>query len=183
MAGQLGDRDGRLLEMTRRRGLGRCKEVVRSAPKRRSARCCVTSPGVAGRFAKYWQVVKCQGQSCESGPGNGEEVMRRAALFLTSPRNNDSCYLLFEQPFSGNFHTTPCSSSARMGKYGQATLISMAVINLLAAQRAASPWFPSHDLLNSIHDALLMTHVLLPSLLSGTLITNASSSHTHDSEL
>ena len=30
MAGQLGDRDGRLLEMTRRRGLGRYEEVVRS---------------------------------------------------------------------------------------------------------------------------------------------------------
>ena len=31
MSGQLGERDGRLLEMTRRRGLGRCEEVVRSA--------------------------------------------------------------------------------------------------------------------------------------------------------
>ena len=31
MSGQLGYRDGRLLEMTRRRGLGRCEEVVRSA--------------------------------------------------------------------------------------------------------------------------------------------------------
>ena len=31
MAGQLGDRDGRLLEMTRRRILGKCEEVVRSA--------------------------------------------------------------------------------------------------------------------------------------------------------
>ena len=30
MSRQLGDRDGRLLEMTRRRGLGRCEEVVRS---------------------------------------------------------------------------------------------------------------------------------------------------------
>ena len=53
MAGQLGDRDGRLLEMTRRRGLGRCEEVVRSAPERRSARCCIASPRVAGRLAKY----------------------------------------------------------------------------------------------------------------------------------
>ena len=35
----------------------------------------------------------------------------------------------------------------------------------------------------SIHDALLTTHVLLPSHRSGTLITNASSSHTHHSEL
>ena len=33
MSGQLGDRDGRLLEMTRRRGLGRCEEVLRSATK------------------------------------------------------------------------------------------------------------------------------------------------------
>ena len=53
MAGQLGDRDGSLLEMTRRRGLGRYEEVVRSAPKRRSARCYITLPGVAGRLAKY----------------------------------------------------------------------------------------------------------------------------------
>ena len=53
MAGQLGDRDGRLHEMTRIRGFGRCEEVVRSASKRRGARCCVTSPGVPGRLAKY----------------------------------------------------------------------------------------------------------------------------------
>ena len=51
--GQLGDRDGRLLEMTRWRGLGKCQEVMRSASKRRRARCCVTSPGVAGQLAKY----------------------------------------------------------------------------------------------------------------------------------
>ena len=31
MPGLLGDRDGRLLEMTRKRGPGRCEEVVRSA--------------------------------------------------------------------------------------------------------------------------------------------------------
>ena len=31
MSGKLGDRDGRLLEMTRRRGPSRCDEVVRSA--------------------------------------------------------------------------------------------------------------------------------------------------------
>ena len=31
MSDLLGDRDGRLLEMTRRRGPGGCKEVVRSA--------------------------------------------------------------------------------------------------------------------------------------------------------
>ena len=31
MSGLLGDRDGRLLEMTRRRGPGRCEEVVSSA--------------------------------------------------------------------------------------------------------------------------------------------------------
>ena len=31
MSGQLGDRDGRLLEMTRRRGPGRCEEVARNA--------------------------------------------------------------------------------------------------------------------------------------------------------
>ena len=33
MSGQLGDRDGRLLEMTRRRGLVRCEEVVRREPE------------------------------------------------------------------------------------------------------------------------------------------------------
>ena len=38
-------------------------------------------------------------------------------------------------------------------------------------------------LLISIRDALLTTHLLLPSHPSGTLITNASSSHTHHSEL
>ena len=42
---------------------------------------------------------------------------------------------------------------------------------------------PLLALLISIHDALLTTHVLLPSHLSGTLITNSSSSHTHHSEL
>ena len=31
MSGLLGDRDGRLLEMTRRRGPGRCEEVMRGA--------------------------------------------------------------------------------------------------------------------------------------------------------
>ena len=31
MSSQLGDRNGRLLEMTRRRGPGRCEEVVGSA--------------------------------------------------------------------------------------------------------------------------------------------------------
>ena len=31
MSSLLGDRDGRLLEMTRRRGPGRCEEIVRSA--------------------------------------------------------------------------------------------------------------------------------------------------------
>ena len=47
--------------------------------------------------------------------------MPHGIILLTSPRNNDSCYLLFEQPFSGHFHATPCVSSYL--------------------------WFPSHDLL------------------------------------
>ena len=52
MSGLLGDRDGRLLEMIRRRWPGRCEAVVRSA------RCCVTTFGVADRLAKGQQVVR-----------------------------------------------------------------------------------------------------------------------------
>ena len=37
--------------------------------------------------------------------------MPHGIILLTSPRNNDSCYLLFEQPFSSHFHGTPCVSS------------------------------------------------------------------------
>ena len=37
--------------------------------------------------------------------------MPHGIILLTSPRNNDSCNLLFEQPFSSHFHTTPCISS------------------------------------------------------------------------
>ena len=47
--------------------------------------------------------------------------MPHGIILLTSPRNNNSCYLLFEQPYSGHFHITPCVSSYL--------------------------WVPSHDLL------------------------------------
>ena len=37
--------------------------------------------------------------------------MPHGIVLLTSPRNNNSCYLLFEQPSSGHFHATPFVSS------------------------------------------------------------------------
>ena len=37
--------------------------------------------------------------------------MPHGIIFITSPKNNNSCYLLFEQPSSGHFYTTPCISS------------------------------------------------------------------------
>ena len=36
--------------------------------------------------------------------------MPHGIVLLTSPKNNNSCYLLFEQPSSGHFHAT-CASS------------------------------------------------------------------------
>ena len=104
--------------------------------------------------------------------------MPHGIILLTSPRNN-SCYLLFEQPFSGHFHTAPCISSYL--------------------------WFPSHDLLAfsksphyhfspdqkeltsllaliliSIRDALLTTCVSLPSHLSDSSHRDYFKlSHTH----
>ena len=47
--------------------------------------------------------------------------MPHGIVLLTSLKNNNSCYLLFEQPSSGHFHATPRISSYL--------------------------WFPSHDLL------------------------------------
>ena len=35
--------------------------------------------------------------------------MPHGIVLLTSPRNNNSCYLLFEQPSSFHFHATPCA--------------------------------------------------------------------------
>ena len=37
--------------------------------------------------------------------------MLHGVVLHTSPKNNNSCYLLFEQPSSGHFHATPCVSS------------------------------------------------------------------------
>ena len=54
--------------------------------------------------------------------------MPHGVILLTSPRSNNSCYLLFEQPSSGHFHATPCVSSYL--------------------------WFPSHDLLLIIRSNL-----------------------------
>ena len=47
--------------------------------------------------------------------------MPHGIVLLATLKNNDNCYLLFEQPSSGHFHATPCVSSYL--------------------------WFPSHDLL------------------------------------
>ena len=75
--------------------------------------------------------------------------MPHGITLLTSPRNNDSCYLLFEQPFSGHFQATPCASSYL--------------------------WFPSHDLLALTKS----THCHFSSRLKGTNASSSSSSYLH----
>ena len=71
--------------------------------------------------------------------------MPHGITLLTSPRNNDSYYLLFEQPFSGQFHATACASSYL--------------------------WFPSHDLLALTKS----THCHFSSRLKGTNASSSSS--------
>ena len=68
---------------------------------------------------------------------------------LTSHRNNDCCYLLFEQPFSGHLHATPCASSYL--------------------------WFPSHYILALTKS----THCHFSSRLKGTNASSSSSSYLH----
>ena len=73
--------------------------------------------------------------------------MPHGITLLTSPRNNDSCYLLFEQPSSDHFHAAPGASSYL--------------------------WFPSHDLLALTKS----THSHFSSRLKGTNASSSSSSY------
>ena len=68
-------------------------------------------------------------------------------VLLATLKNNDNCYLLFEQPSSGYFHTTPFVSSYL--------------------------WFPSHDLLALTKS----THGHFSPRLEGTNASSSSSSY------
>ena len=70
-------------------------------------------------------------------------------VLLTTLKNNDNCYLLFEQPSSGHFHATSCVSSYL--------------------------WFPSHDLLARTKS----THCHFSARLEGTNASYSSSSYLH----
>ena len=78
MSGLLGDRDGRLLEMTRRRGPGRCEEVVRSAStwgKCKMLRYNIWSGRPTCQVLASGEIPK--DSLVRSWLGNQEEVMRR----------------------------------------------------------------------------------------------------------
>ena len=73
--------------------------------------------------------------------------MPHGIVLLATLKNNDNCYLLFEQPSSGHFYATPCVSSYL--------------------------WFPSHDLLAFTKS----THCHLPPRSEGTNASSSSSSY------
>ena len=75
--------------------------------------------------------------------------MPHGIILLTSPRNNNSCYLLFQQLSSGHFHATPC------------------ILSYL--------WFPSHDLLAFTKS----THCHFFPRSEGTNAYSSSSSYLH----
>ena len=75
--------------------------------------------------------------------------MPHGIILLTSPRNKDSCYLLFELLFSSHFHATPCISSYL--------------------------WFPPHDLLAFTKS----THCPFSPRSEGTNACSSSSSYIH----
>ena len=139
--------------------------------------------------------------------------MPHGIILLTSLKNNDNCYLLFKQPPSHHSHATSCASlsiassshnfhtltkslhselfydinqllaknsiSMRTSPKGVSTLPR--VLYLPPTSKGTTPLLAL--LLIFVHGAFLTTHVFLPIHLSGTLITNASSSQTHHSEL
>ena len=91
--------------------------------------------------------------------------MPHGIILLTSHKNNNCCYLLFEQPASHHFHATPCVSS----------YLCFPSHNFLASTKSTRS--TSHQdqkgltpllalLLDSIRDAFLKTYALLPNHLS-----------------
>ena len=95
--------------------------------------------------------------------------MPHGVTLLATPRNNDNCCLIFEQPSSGHFHTTPCVSS----------YLCSPSHDLLASTKSTHCYFSPRSegtlqdqkgsealLLVSIRDAFLTTYALLPSHLS-----------------
>ena len=79
--------------------------------------------------------------------GSLQRAWEIAARNNTSPRNNNSWYLPFEQPSSGHFHSTPCVSSYL--------------------------WFPSHDLLAFTKSTTVTSHLRS----EGTNASSSSSSY------
>ena len=73
--------------------------------------------------------------------------MPHGIILLATLKNNDNCYLLFEQPSSGHFHASTCVSSYL--------------------------WFPSHDLLALTKS----THGHFSPRLEGTNASSISSSY------
>ena len=91
--------------------------------------------------------------------------MPHGIILRNSSRNNDSCYLLFEQPFSSHFHATPCVSS----------YLWFLFHDLLAFTKSSHCHFSPRSkelthllalLLISIRYAFLTTYASLPSHLS-----------------
>ena len=119
-------------------------------------------------------------------PGDGTTAIKvdlwhmpHSVVLLTSPKNNNSCYPLFEQPSSGHFqrHLASHPTSAPL-LTTSSPLPSPLTVTSRQDQKGLTPLLAL--LLVSIHDAFLTTYALLPGHLSeDSHHENLKLSHTH----